>query len=164
MEIVAPVASAVAAAASWTSVFLMRRGQMMAEEPRLVFHLGTRSAPPLELTVHNIGRGTAIFPGVTVLSGDGRAAVADAADLLAPDDRLQFDIPFMTTPAAMGVAHCEDRFNQVHAWSADGKYERYRKGGKRGLTDRGLFGDLYGEDAGRQYEAVSLSWVTVSPK
>jgi len=146
VQIAAPVAAAVAAGASWRSAFIAKRSQVDADLPQLVFHLRTGdSAGPslLVMKIENVGRGVAIVPGLVLLAGDGRGVSTLLNRNLSHGDVARVGIPFDTTPTALGLVFCEDRHNNVHVWSAEKKYRRYKKNRRRALTVRQMVSDLY---------------------
>lgn len=145
VQIAAPLAATAAAGASWRSAFLARRAQIDADRPQLVFHLrgDPSGSSPLVMKIENVGRGIAILPGFTLLSGDGKGVSSLAGRNLSNGDSARFGIPFTTTDDAIGIAFCEDRQNNVHVWSAKKKYRRYKKNKRRELTPRRMIHDLY---------------------
>jgi hypothetical protein len=148
LQIVSPALAAVAAGAAWRSVFIARRAQVDADQPQLVFTLrwSDPSQPhelPTTLTIENVGRGVAVFPGFVVTSGSGQACSRIAQTTLAHNDRARFGLPFITNDRAMGIVYCEDRHNNVHVWSAQRSYGRYKNTKRQKLTARIMVEALY---------------------
>lgn len=160
LQVAGTALAAAAAGASWRSALIARRAQLDADEPQLVFHIRTSDASqqpefPVTLTLENVGRGIAVFPGFVVTSGDGRVSSRIVERNLAHGDSARFGLPFGTSATAMGIAFCEDRYNNVHAWSATRRYRRYKKGKRKDLTPRVMLDALY-DGRGHEMDAGSL--------
>jgi hypothetical protein len=144
----AAVASTAAALASWRSVLLARRSQIDADRPQLRFHLQDseerlKLGYPLTLTIENVGRGYALFPGFTILSGEGRASNGHLESTLAPGEKARVGLEFETVQGAAGLVFCEDRNNSTHVWGAEHQYRSYKKGERARLSDRDLVAEMY---------------------
>jgi hypothetical protein len=96
------------------------------------------------MKIENVGRGVAVVPGFTLIAGDGRGVSTLLDRNLSHGDVARSGIPFQTQPGALGIAFCEDRYNNVHVWSEQKKYRRYKKNKRRELTPRKMIRDLYG--------------------
>jgi hypothetical protein len=164
-EVAGPALAAVAAGASWRSVFIARRTQLDSDQPQLVFNIRTSDASlqpgfPVTLTLENVGRGVAVFPGFVVTSGDGRGCSQIVERNLAHSGRARFGLPFPTSEGAMGIVFCEDRYNNVHVWSGTRRYRRYKKDKRKDLTPRVMFDALYD---GRGHEIDSQHLQAAQP-
>jgi hypothetical protein len=151
VQIGAPIAALAAAAASWRSASIARQSQISADQPQLVFHvLGADPSEPVPLVMklENVGRGVAILPGFFLATGDGQGVSTVLDRNLSHGEISRSGIPFETQHGARGIAFCEDRYNNVHVWSADRNYRQYRKNKRRQLTVRQMMKDLYGVDPG----------------
>jgi hypothetical protein len=165
LQVASPALAAAAAGASWRAVFIARRAQLDADQPQLVFNIRTSDASqqpgfPVTLTLENVGRGIAVFPGFVVTSGDGRGCNRIVERNLAHGDGARFGLPFPTSEDAMGIAFCEDRYNNVHVWSARRRYRRYKKGKRKDLTPRVMLDALYD---GRSHEIDSQNLQAAHP-
>jgi hypothetical protein len=152
-QVVGPALAAAAAGASWSSVFLSRRGQNEAKRPQLVFYVepikteDEADAPgPLAVRIENVGQGVALMPGFFILSGqaNGQAASSLIPISMNYGEKVRYGLPFVTIEGAFGVAYCEDRNNNVHIWTNKGQYKRYRPRQRKGepITVRRLLDDL----------------------
>jgi hypothetical protein len=59
-----------------------------------------------------------------------------------PGRQAQFELPFIPSGEAQGIAWCSDRHKNVHAWNADDGYKLYRRKDVISDVDR-VFADLY---------------------
>jgi hypothetical protein len=148
IEILAPAFAAIAAGASWRSVFIARRNQVDADRPQLVFNLapieaGAHPTRKLTMLIENVGRGVAVFPGFVLLSGEGFGAKDVVRRTLPAGENVMFGIDFITTEGAVGIVFCEDRYNNVYVWGDRRQCRQYRKRKRRQLTPRKMIHDLF---------------------
>jgi hypothetical protein len=142
------VASTLAAGASWRAVLLARRSQIDADQPQLYFDIQDSDARlqpgyPRTLTIENVGRGFALFPAYTILSGEGRASNGQVGRSLGPGDKARLGLEFETVQGAVGMVSCEDRRNTIHVWGSERQYRTYKKGERGSLSNRDILDAMY---------------------
>ena len=164
LPIAATTISALAATASWLSVRTAHRAQIDADLPQLVFHVRADKAlwpaHPLSMTIENVGRGVALFPGFVVLSGEGRSTRGYVDRNLVHGDTARFGLEFTTTEKSFGIVFCEDRHNNAHVWSHDRRYRPYKSNQRERLSFRRMMADLY---PGREHEIDATTNTPAQP-
>ena len=164
LPIAATTISALAATASWLSVRTAHRAQIDADLPQLVFHVRADKAlwpaHPPSMTIENVGRGVALFPGFVVLSGEGRSTRGYVDRNLVHGDTARFGLEFTTTEKSFGIVFCEDRHNNAHVWSHDRRYRPYKSNQRERLSFRRMMADLY---PGREHEIDAATNTPAQP-
>jgi hypothetical protein len=120
--VVSPALAAVAAGASWASVFQARRFAREATSPLLQVQITAHPDQTIGAVVTNAGGGMARGAGICLVYPPYVAAASLVHGFMQPGDthHVVTDIAITTPDVATSVVvHCRDKYSFPHYWSAN---------------------------------------------